>query len=96
LNETIKLDSRQTLTILESYLKAGARLHHFNGAQWYIACSDDLVAIIDSGRRDDCTLDFFTEEKAVSYLKSGSNCREDNAFENAFESYKELIVGVCI
>ena len=96
MENTIKLDSRQTLTLLESYLKAGARLHYFNGAQWYIACSDDLVAVIDSGRRDNCTLDFFTGDKAVSYLESGSNCTEENAFENSFESYKELIVGVCV
>jgi len=96
MENTIKLDSRQTLTILESYLKAGARLHHFNGAQWYIAISEDLVAIIDSGRRDDCTLDFFRGDKAVSYLETGSNCQEENAFEDSFESYKELIVGVCV
>lgn len=86
------MDSIQALTVLESYLIAGAKLHHFNGAQWYIKVSDDLVAIVDSGKRDNCTLDFFTGDKAVGYLKSGSNCHEENAFEDAVASYKELVV----
>lgn len=90
--KAINMDSIQALTVLESYLIAGAKLHHFNGAQWYIRVSDDLVAIVDSGRRDNCTLDFFTGDKAVSYLKSGSNCHEENAFEDAVASYKELVV----
>lgn len=50
--KAINMDSIQALTVLESYLMAGAKLHHFNGAQWYIRVSDDFVAIIDSGRRD--------------------------------------------
>jgi hypothetical protein len=90
--KAINMDSIQALTVLESYLMAGAKLHHFNGAQWYIRVSDDFVAIIDSGRRDNCTLDFFTGDKAVSYLQSGSNCHEANAFEDAIASYKELVV----
>ena len=90
--KAINMDSIQALTVLESYLMAGAKLHHFNGAQWYIRVSDDFVAIVDSSRRDNCTLDFFTGDKAVSYLQSGSNCHEANAFEDAIASYKELVV----
>ena len=90
--KAIKMDSTQALTVLESYLMAGAKLHHFNGAQWYIRISDDFVAIVDSGRRDNCTLEFFTGDKAVNYLTSGSNCHEEDAFENAVASYKELVV----
>ena len=89
--ETIYMDSKQVLSIIKSYKEAGAKLHHFNGAQWYIRVSDDLVAIMDSSLRDNCTLDFHTGDKAVNYLKSSSNCTEENAFENAIKSFEELI-----
>lgn len=88
---TIKLTNEQATYILNSYCKVGGRLHHFNGAQWYIELAKDYVAIIDTGARENITLDFFTGERAINYLKSGSNCNEPNAFENAIKSYTDLL-----
>jgi len=88
---TIRLNTDQVIAVLNSYLNAGARLHHFNGAQWYIALGDYGVAVIDSSRRDDCTLDFMNGEKAFNYLKSSSNCTEERAFENSLESFVQAV-----
>ena len=49
---TIKLTNEQATYILNSYCKVGGRLHHFNGAQWYIELAKDYVAIIDTGARE--------------------------------------------
>tara|TARA_B100000927_G_scaffold23545_1_gene17788 strand:- start:2031 stop:2333 length:303 start_codon:yes stop_codon:yes gene_type:complete len=89
--DTIKLNNEQAVFMLMSYFKAGGRLHHFNGAQWYIELAYDYVAILDTGARENITLDFFTDERAINYLKSGSNCHEPNAFENAIKSYTDLL-----
>jgi len=90
--ETITLNTKQVLQVLISYLNAGARLHHFNGGQWYIACSDYSVVIIDSSMGDYCTLDFFSGEKAFNYLQSSSNCNEENAFSNAIRNFEQLVL----
>ena len=86
MTKTITLDKLQALSIIESYHNAGARLHHFNGSQWYIELNRYSVAIVDSSRGDDCTLDFMTGQQAVDYLTTSSNCREENAFTNAITS----------
>ena len=86
MTKTITLDKLQALSIIESYHNAGARLHHFNGSQWYIELNRYSVAIVDSSRGDDCTLDFMIGQQAVDYLTTSSNCREENAFSNAITS----------
>jgi hypothetical protein len=89
--ETITLNTNQVIDVLNSYLNAGARLHYFNGAQWYIALGEYGVAVIDSSLRENCTLDFMSGQKAYDYLKTSSNCTEENAFENALESYVNAV-----
>ena len=86
MTKTITLDKLQALAIIESYHNAGARLHHFNGSQWYIELNRYSVAIVDSSRGDDCTLDFMIGQQAMDYLTTSSNCREENAFSNAITS----------
>ena len=86
MTKTITLDKLQALAIIDSYHNAGARLHHFNGSQWYIELNRYSVAIVDSSRGDDCTLDFMIGQQAVDYLTTSSNCREENAFSNAITS----------
>ena len=91
MTNTITLDKYQALAMIESYHNAGARLHHFNGAQWYIALDKSNVAIIDSSKGDNCSLDFMIGQQAINYLTSSSNCTEDNAFANAISSLASLI-----
>tara|TARA_Y100000114_G_scaffold147848_1_gene160125 strand:- start:364 stop:645 length:282 start_codon:yes stop_codon:yes gene_type:complete len=89
--KTILLDTEQAVSILTSYYKAGARLHFFNGAQWYIDING-MVAVMDTGSRDNCTLDFMRGRKAAKYLTSGGgNCTEENAFRNSLKSFTELV-----
>ena len=85
--KTIRLNTIQVIAVLNSYLNAGARLHYFNGAQWYIALGEYGVAVIDSSLRENCTLDFMNGQEAYDYLKSSSNCREEGAFENLLNSF---------
>jgi hypothetical protein len=89
--ETIRLNTNQVINVLNSYLNAGARLHYFNGAQWYIALGEYGVAVIDSSLRENCTLDFMNGQQAYDYLKTSSNCTEDNAFANSLESYVKAV-----
>ena len=89
--ETIRLNTNQVIDVLNSYLNAGARLHYFNGAQWYIALGEYGVAVIDSSLRENCTLQFMSGQKAYDYLKTSSNCTEDNAFANSLELFVKLV-----
>jgi|TARA_B100001094_G_C18176360_1_gene798113 hypothetical protein len=89
--ETIRLNTNQVIDVLNSYLNAGARLHYFNGAQWYIALGEYGVAVIDSSLRENCTLEFMSGQKAYDYLKTSSNCTEDNAFANSLELFVKLV-----
>ena len=89
--KTILLDTEQAVSILTSYMKAGARLHFFNGAQWYIDIGG-MVAVMDTSSRDNCTLDFMRGRKASKYLTSGGgNCTEENAFRNSLKSFTNLV-----
>lgn len=89
--KTILLDTEQAVSILTSYYKAGARLHFFNGAQWYIDIGG-MVAVLDTGRRDSCTLDFMRGRQAAKYLTSGGgNCTEENAFRDSLKSFTDLV-----
>ena len=89
--ERIRLNTNQVIDVLNSYLNAGARLHYFNGAQWYIALGEYGVAVIDSSLRENCTLEFMSGQKAYDYLKTSSNCTEDNAFANSLELFVKLV-----
>lgn len=89
--ETIRLNTNQVIDVLNSYLNAGARLHYFNGAQWYIALGEYGVAVIDSSLRENCTLEFMSGQNAYDYLKTSSNCTEDNAFANSLELFVKLV-----
>jgi len=88
--KTILLDTEQAVAILQSYCKAGARLHFFNGAQWYIDING-MVAVMDTGRRDNCTLEFMRGREASKYLSSGGNCTEENAFANSLKVFTDLL-----
>ena len=89
--KTILLDTEQAIAILQSYCKAGARLHHFNGGQWYIELAQDCVAVMDTASRDNCRLDFMTGDNAIIYLSSGGNCPEENAFANSLKVFTDLL-----
>ena len=89
--KTITMNTEQAISVLTSYMKAGARLHFFNGAQWYIDIAG-MVAVIDTGSRDNCTLDFMRGRKASKYLTSGGgNCTEENAFRNSLKTFTDLV-----
>ena len=89
--ETITLNTNQVIDVLNSYLNAGARLHYFNGAQWYIALGEYGVAVIDSSLRENCTLDYMNGQQAYDYLKTSSNCTEEGAFENSLNSFVQAV-----
>ena len=87
----LTMNTDTAIQLLMSYQELGARLHYFNGSQWYIEISPLMVAVFDTSRRDECTLDFMIGDKAENYLTSGSNCREENAFANQIHSLMDLV-----
>lgn len=76
---------------LKYFEEMGARLHHFNGAQWYIELTPSRVVVMDTSSRDNVTVDYFTGDKAKSYLETSGNCR-DGEFKGLIKSVEDSVL----
>ena len=85
------MKSISAIETLKYFEEMGARLHHSNGAQWYIELTPNKVVVMDTSTRDNVTVDYFTEDKAVSYLESSGNCK-DGEFKGLIQSVEDSIL----
>ena len=76
---------------LRYFEEMGARLHHFNGAQWYIELTPSRVVVMDTSTRDNVTVDYFTGDKATSYLETTGNGKAGE-FKGLIKSVEDSIL----
>ena len=70
----IETTTAGAVDIMITWATLGAELHYFNGADWYIKISDDMVAVVSTGNPNYVTIDFMLQGKARDYLTTSSNC----------------------
>jgi len=76
---------------LKYFEEMGARLHHFNGAQWYIELTPSRVVVMDTSTRDNVTIEYFTGARSISYLQTSGNCKEGE-FKGFIKSVEDSIL----
>jgi len=78
---------KQSLEMLTVLYEAGARVHHFNGSQWYVEVNPKMVMVFDTSLENDMP-QIRLNEDAEDYLTSNSNTydvRDDNGRQFDFE-----------
>lgn len=61
------LKTIDALDLLKSYESAGAELKYFDGANWYVSLSHEKVAVISTGIKDECKLEFMGANQSARY-----------------------------
>ncbi len=67
---------QQSLQLLVVLYEMGARVHHFNGSQWYVEVSNDLVMVFDTSLESDIP-QIRLNEDANDYQSSNSNTSDE-------------------
>lgn len=79
------LKTIDALDLLKSYKSAGAELKYFDGANWYISISSDKVAVISTGIKDACKLEFMGAVQSEQYNKNNTWSKDFNHALLCFE-----------
>ena len=77
----------QSLELLQVLYEAKARVHHFNGSQWYVEVNPKMVMVFDTSLESDMP-QIRINEDAEDYLTSNSNTmdvRDDEGRQFDFE-----------
>lgn len=69
---TKEMNRTEIVTLLNELYQMGCRVHHFNGSQWYIKITEELVLIADTSRETD-EPELRLGSDAKRYLESNSN-----------------------
>ena len=67
---------KQSLELLIVLYESGARVHHFNGSQWYVEVNPNMVMVFDTSLESDIP-QIRLNEDANDYLTSNSNTSDE-------------------
>lgn len=85
---TKEMNRSEIVTLLNELYEMGSRVHHFNGSQWYVQITEELVLIADTSKDSDI-LELRFGSTAVRYLESNSNMGYELDEKGRQVSFKE-------